>query len=63
MKYTRLIQGLQVAPSIVFNATYYLEISNAITIYCVSHFFQQRSNWLFGRYRKLTSLFAKILHS
>jgi hypothetical protein len=39
MNYTRLIQGLQATPNIVFNATYYLDLSNAITNYCVSHFF------------------------
>ena len=50
-------------PNIVLSVTYYLELRNAITIYCISFFLgQQRSNWLFEHYVTLTSLLGNKLH-
>ena len=46
---------------IVFSITCYLKLRNAITVYCVSHL-PIKSNWLFERYRTLTSLLDKFSH-
>ena len=40
--------------NMIFSVTYYLELRNAITVYCSSHFWPTKSNWLFGHYRTLT---------
>ena len=47
-------------PNMIFSVTYYLELWNAIIVYCASQFFYQPwSNWFFGQYRIVTSLDGK----
>ena len=46
---------------IVCSVTYYLKLCIVITKFYLD-FGQQRSNWLIGHYRILTSLRGKILH-
>ena len=44
----------------VSSVTSYLGLHNALPIYYVSHFYQGRSNWLFGHYRTLTNNFILL---
>ena len=46
----------------IFSVTYYLELRKTIICHCTSHFYQQRTNWLFGHYKTLTSLLGSGLH-
>ena len=47
----------------IFSATYYLELHNVISIYCIYLIvYQHMSNRLFGHYRTLTTLLGKNVH-
>jgi hypothetical protein len=45
--------------NMIFNVTCYLELHNAILVYCASHFLPTMIDWLFGHYKTLTSLLGK----
>ena len=46
----------------LFRFTHYLELCNAISIYYISHTYQEMLNWLFGHYKTLTNLLHKKIH-
>ena len=45
--------------NMIFSVIYYLELRNAIFIYCISHIYQQMWNWQFEHYKRLTTLLDK----
>ena len=54
LKFTYRTWIVNTTLNIGFSVTYHLKIHNAIIIYCISHFLNQQSNWLFRHYITLS---------